>query len=147
MSPYLYAFLLVALLVGCGQTPPTLTPERHTLQAVNGQALPATLIDKIYEDPGVPPYRFRVIVLEGWFKLEGSQYQQEVVFRDIAEGYPTRRWIWSEFGTCVPSGEKLLCESGFYQNYRFELTQQGSKLVTQQNFTDPALEGSYVFDK
>lgn len=142
---YLYAFLLIALLTSCGQTTPTPTPERHTLQAVGGQPLPATVIDKIYEDPGVPPYRFRVIVLEGWFKLEGNQYQQEVVFRDIAEGYPTRRWIWSEFGTCTPSGDKLHCESGFIQNYRFEITPQDNTLNVQQDFTDPALQATYTF--
>lgn len=146
MQIYLYAFVLFALLTGCSQTAaPTPTPERHTLQAVNGQALPATVIDKIYEDPGVPPYRFRVIVLEGWFKLEGNKYQQEVVFRDIAEGYPTRRWIWSEFGTCTPSDGKLRCESGFYQNYRFEITLQGHTLNIQQDFTDPALQATYTF--
>ncbi len=68
---HLYTFLLIALLTSCGQTAPTPTPERHTLQAVGGQPLPATVIDKIYEDPGVSPYRFRMIVLEGCLSYTG----------------------------------------------------------------------------
>ena len=149
MLTFVYTVLLIALLTGCGQTAPapTPTPDRHTLQTVNAQALPATLIDEIYQDPGVPPYRFKVFVIEGWFKFEGSTYQQQVRFHSTAEGYPDQRWTWDEFGTCTPSGGKLLCESGFIQNYRFELTQQGNALVTRQNFTDPALEATYTFGK
>lgn len=147
MPHYLYILALaVALLTGCGQAPPP-PPDRHILQSVNNLALPATFVDTVLEDPGAPPYRFQVTVLEGWFKLEGNKYQQEIVLREEAEGYPTRRWIWSEFGTCAPSNDKLLCESAYIQNYRFELTQQGNLLNVRQDFTDPALIATFTFRK
>ncbi|MDX2007275.1 MAG: hypothetical protein SFU83_18700 [Meiothermus sp.] len=148
MMFYLYIpLVLTALLTGCGQGSSSSSPTPGALQSANGQPLPAKLLDTLINDGANKPYRFQVFVNSGTFKLEGNKYEQEVYLQDFVDGIPSRRWRWKEFGTCTPSGEKLLCESGYIQNYRLELTQQGNTLVTRQNFTDPALEGSYVFGK
>jgi hypothetical protein len=137
--------LAVLLLAACGQSPSD--PNRHTLQGAGGNPLPAKLLDTVINDGENPPYRFETYATGGWFRLEGNRYEQEVNLQDFVDGKPSRRWRWKEFGTCTPAGQKLLCESAYVQNYRLELTQQGNKLVVEQDFTDPALKGSYVFSK
>jgi hypothetical protein len=145
-SRFIVFAALLFTFAACSHTPsPPQTPLTNTLLTVNDKALPALLLDTIYTDPGVPPYRFTLSVIKGKFDLEGNRYKQRVEFFSTAEGYPDQRWNWDEFGTCTPTGEKMLCESGYIQNYRFELVRQGNTVVTQQNFTDPALEGKYVF--
>jgi hypothetical protein len=139
---------LLFVFAACNHTSlPPQEPNNHWLQSVNDKALPALLLDTIYTDPNVPPYRFTISVVKGRFDLEGNRYKQRVEFLSTAEGYSNQRWIWDEFGTCSANGEKLMCESGYIQNYRFELVKQGNTLVTQQNFSDPALEGKYVFGR
>ncbi|GEM83188.1 hypothetical protein [Meiothermus hypogaeus] len=135
----------VLLLSACNQTAPDQT--RHSLQTVNGKTLPALLLDTVLQDPDTPPYRFRVFVTEGWFRLDGNRYEQQVRFYELAEGYPSHRFQWSEYGTCQPSGEGLRCQSAYIQNYTFELTRQGDQLVTRQQFGDPNLVGTYVFSR
>ena len=139
------AAAMVVSIVGCSQSN---TPqENFNLLTVDDKPLPAVLFDGVLEDPGAPPYRFRIEATEGYFKLEGTRYQQVVEFRSLVDGKGNAKSRWADFGTCSPSGEKFRCESGFFQNYSFDLTQQSNRLLTQQQFNDPLLRGAYVFAK
>ncbi|WP_147075361.1 hypothetical protein [Meiothermus hypogaeus] len=156
MPMYLYAFLLFALLTGCGQTAATTpAPDRHTLQTFNDQLLPVTLFDDMVQEPENPPYRFRLEVTDGWFRLERSsqsetaiRYEQAVYFRESVEGNGGRRWRWYDLGTCTPQGSGMRCDSGYAQGYSFELKQQGETLITQQQlFYEPLFKGTYTFSR
>lgn len=135
--------LCLTALFACNQ--PQLPPDQYTLLTVNDKPLPMLLIDQVMQDPNSPPYRFRLEVSDGWFKLNGNQYEQSIGFYETAEGYLSRRWRWREFGTCTADGASWRCESGYIQNYVFKLTRQGNALVTEQEFKDPALKGTYSF--
>lgn len=136
---------LTALIAACNQTPmPPPAPEQLALQTVNNKPLPMLLVDQIFEDP-VQPYRYRVEITDGWFKLEGDRYEQSVGFFAKVDGNPNQRWRWNEFGTCTPNGDAFRCESGFIQNYVFSLKRQGNTLITEQEFKDPTLKGTYTF--
>jgi hypothetical protein len=111
------------------------------------QAITDAAVDQVMHDPGVPPYRFRVEVTDGWFKLEGNRYEQSMGFYELAEGYPGRRWRWSESGTCAWNDDTRRCESGFIQNYVFDLKRRGNAFITEQAFKDPILKGTYSFSR
>ena len=138
---------LTALFAACNQVPTAPTPNQHPLQSVNGKPLPMLLVDQVMQEPGVPLYRFRIEVTEGWFKLDGNRYKQSVSFYEMAEGYPSRRWRWSEFGTCAQNGDTWRCESGYIQNYVFALKRQGNTFITEQEFKDPSLKATYTFSQ
>jgi hypothetical protein len=72
-------FCLTVVLAACNQAPTpapqpiaTPAPDQIPLQSVNNKALPMLLIDQLIEDPGVPPYRFRLEVTDGWLKKAAS---------------------------------------------------------------------------
>jgi hypothetical protein len=138
-------FCLTVFFAACNQAPTLPVPEKLPLQTVNGKPLPMLLMDQVMQDPGVPPYRFRIVITDGWFKLEGNRYEQSVGFFATAEGYTDQRWRWSEFGTCTQNNDTWRCESGYIQNYVFELKRQSNALITEQAFTDPMLKGTYTF--
>lgn len=143
----LMILLTVALLSACSQSQTPQEEVQFNLRTVNNLALPATLIDAIYQDPGAPAYRFQMLVTGGVFRLNGYRYQQLVGFHDVAEGYPERHWTWSDFGNCTPLANKWICESAYYQNYRFELVRQTNGVAVKQDFTEAAMQATYYFGR